>query len=613
MSMHSGAARPVHRLAAALAAALVAPSALAAPSPADEPTRLDTVQVTATRVETPIDEALASVTVIGRAEIVASQAPDLIDLLGRQAGIDVARTGGPGGGSALFLRGGNSNHVLVLIDGIRVGSAGQGVFDFAHLPLEQIERIEIVRGPRAALWGSDAIGGVVHVFTRDPSGPSARVSAGSDGLVGASAGTGFGDVGRGLGVTAGIERLHGFSATTPDAFSYDPDDDGYRNRSLSVRGTTAVGTQRLAFAAIGTHGDVEFDRGDTDARNVSGGVTLGGALGSAWNHQLTVGHAREDLDSRGDYPNAFRSRRTSLDWVHDIAVGDDARLLAGVNLQRESGRSSDGFSGLLFDETRSSRAVFAGWGGRFGAHVFDASLRRDESDQFGGATTGNVAWGWDASDAVRLRLSWGEGFRAPNFNELYYPDQGFGFAGNPALRPEASATWEGGLAWRVAEGHRLGLSVYRTRVRDLIAFAAPGTNDAINVQRARLEGVELDYRFDRGGWTGGGNATWQDAVDEATGRPLLRRAKRKAHADLGYRFAGGLELGVDADYVSARADYGADLASFALLHLRAAWTLSPAWRLEARVENAGDRDYTLVHGYATPGRGGVVSLVWTGR
>ena len=598
-----------------LALPLLALSAAASPATArdrSEPTRLDAVQVTATRVEKPIDEALASVTVIDRVDIEASQAPDLIDLLGRQAGIDVARTGGPGGGSALFLRGGNSNHVLVLVDGIRVGSAGQGVFDFAHLPLEQIERIEIVRGPRAALWGSDAIGGVVHVFTRDPSAPSARVSAGSYGRLGASAGTGFGDVGHGFGFTAGIERLQGFSATGPAAFSYDPDDDGYRNRSLSARGNTTLGTQRLAFTAIGTHGDVEFDRGRTDARNVSGGVTLGGPLGGRWNHQLTVGHAREDLDSAGDYPNAFRSRRTSLDWVHDVAVGADARLLAGINLQRETGDSSDAFSGTLFDEARESRAVFAGWGGRFGAHVLDLSVRRDDSDQYGGATTGNAGWGWNLTDALQWRLSWGEGFRAPNFNELYYPDQGFGFAGDPDLRPEASATWETGLAYDFAPGHRLGLSAYRTRVRDLIAFAAPGTNNAINVQRAELDGAEVEYRVDRARWTAGGNLTWLDAVNATTGEPLLRRARRKAHADIGYRFDNGLELGVDTDYVSARADYGADLASFALVHVRAAWALSPSWRIEARVENAADREYALVHGYRTPGRSGIVSLVWNG-
>lgn len=595
----------------ALCAAIL--SSLSPAAAASEPARLDAVQVTATRIQKPIDEALASVTVLDRAEIEASQAPDLIGLLGRQAGIDVARTGGPGAGSAVFLRGGNSNHALVLVDGIRVGSTGQGVFDFAHLPLEQVERIEIVRGPRAALWGSDAIGGVIQVFTRDPSGTSARISAGSYGRAGASAGTGFGDAGHGLGFTAGIERVHGFSATNPDAvFSYDPDDDGYRNRNLSLRGATTLGAQRLAFSAIGTRGDLEFDRGTTRSRNASGGVTIGGDLGARWTHQLVVGHAREDLDTESSFSNSFRSRRTSLDWLNSVRIGNSARLVAGVNWQRETGGSGDAFNGTLFDEARETRAAFTGWAGSFGAHVVDLSLRHDDSSQYGGATTGNAAWGWDVSAALQARLSWGEGFRAPNFNELYYPDSGYGFAGNPDLRPEASETWEAGLDLRPAGGHRLGGSLYRTRVRDLIAFAAPGSNNAVNIQRAELEGIELEYRFDGARWTAGGNTTWQHAINASTGRPLLRRARHKAHADVGYRFDDGLELGIDIDHVSAREDFGATLDAFTLVHLRLAWRIAPAWRLEARLENIGNRDYALVNGYNTPGRSGIVSLVWSG-
>lgn len=581
---------------------------------AQDAATLDTIQVTATRIERPLDEALASVTVLTRADIEASQAPDLIDLLGRQAGVDIARTGGPGSASTVFLRGGNANHALVLVDGIRVGSTGQGVFDFAHLPLEQIERIEIVRGPRAALWGSDAIGGVIHIFSRDPSAPSARLSGGSYGRVGGSAGAGFGDATRGFGFTAGYERLRGFSATNPDAvFSHDPDDDGYHNRNLSLRGRTTLGSQVLGFTAIGTQGDVEFDQGVTDARNTSGGITLGGDLTERWTHQLTVGHAREDLDTIGAFSNSFQSRRTSLDWVNSLKVGADARLNLGVNWQDEDGESSTAFSGPLFDESRTSQAVFAGYGGSFGAHVLDFSLRRDDSNQYGGATTGNAAWGWNLSEALQVRLSWGEGFRAPNFNELYYPDGGFGYAGNPDLRPESSETWEAGLAYRPAQGHQVGLSAYRSRVRDLIAFAAPLTNNAININRAELEGVELEYRYTQGGWNLGGNLTWQDAVDAATNAPLLRRADRKAHVDLGYRFGNGLELGLDGDYVSERADFGADLDAYALAHLRLAWQFNPAWRLEARVENLTDRDYALAYGYNTPGRSGVVSLVWNGK
>lgn len=575
---------------------------------------LDTVQVTATRVERPLDEALASVTVISRADIEASQAPDLLDLLGRQVGVDIARTGGPGSGSAVFLRGGNSNHSLVLVDGIRVTSTGQGVFDFAHLPLEQIERIEIVRGPRAAFWGSDAIGGVIHVFTRDPSQASVRLLAGSYGRAGASAGTGFGDQDSGVGFTAGYQRLGGFSATNPrSTFSYDPDDDGYRNRNLSVRGRTTWGSQRLAFSAISTDADVEFDRGTTQARNSSAGVTLGGELRPGWSHQLTLGHAREDLDTASSFSNQFQSRRTSVDWLNSLDTGTDASLSFGLNWQRENGASQNVFNGALFDQQRTSKAAFLAWGGRFGAHVVDVSARHDDSDQYGAATSGNAGWGWSFSDRARLRLSWGEGFRAPNFNELFYPDTGFGFAGNPGLRPESSRTWEGGLEFEPSTGQRLGLSVYRSQVRDLIAFAAPLTNNAININRAELEGVELEYRFQRDGWTAGGNLAWQDAVDAGTGNALLRRAKRKAHVDLGYRFAGGLELALDGDYVSARPDFGANLDAYSLAHLRLALPLGATWRLEARLENLTDRDYAMVSGYNTPGRSGVLSLIWNDK
>ncbi|HEX4852577.1 TonB-dependent receptor domain-containing protein [Arenimonas sp.] len=602
---------PVARRSALCAAIslLLSPAALA-----QDAATLDAVQVTATRIERPLDEALASVTVITREDIEASQAPDLIDLLGRQAGIDVARTGGPGAGSALFLRGSNSTQSLILVDGIRVTSTGQGVFDFAHLPLEQIERIEIVRGPRASMWGSDAIGGVVHVFTRDPSAPSARVTAGSYGRAGASAAFGTGDARRGFGITAGAQRVRGFSATNPNSvFSYDPDDDGYRNRNLSLRGRTAVGTLVLSFNAIATDAEVEFDRGITDARNASGGVTLAGELGARWSHQFTVGHAREDLDTVSSFSNAFRSRRTSADWLHTLAMGTDANLRFGLNWQRETGESENVFNGPLFDDTRRSQAAFVGYGGRFGRHVLDLSLRRDHSNQYGGVTTGNAGWGVDLGERVQWRLSWGQGFRAPNFNELYYPDTGFGFAGNPDLRPEHSRTWETGLYYAPAAGQRLELSVYRTRVRDLVAFAAPLTNNAININRAALEGVELGYRFDRGGWSGGGNLTWQDAIDAGTGRPLLRRAKRKAHVDLGHAWANGLSVALEGDYFSGRPDFGAQLPSHALAHLRLAWQFSPAWRLEGRLENLTDREYELVRGYNTPGRSGLVSLVWNGR
>ena len=586
---------------------------LSAAAQAQDARTLDAVQVTASRVERPVGETLASVTVITRADIEASQAPDLIELLARQVGVDIARTGGPGSASTVFLRGGNANHALVLVDGIRVGSTGQGVFDFAHLPVDQIERIEIVRGPRAAIWGSDAIAGVIHVFTRDPSAPSARVYAGSYGRAGGSVGTGMGDADRGWGITAGAQRLRGFSATNADAWGHDPDDDGYRNRNLGLRGRTTLGNQRLAFSAVSTDAEVEIDQGVTDARNTSAGLVLGGELAPRWSHQLSLGHAREDLDTESSFPNGFRSRRDSLDWVNTLALAHGGTLNLGVAWQHERGGSSNAFDGEVFDRSRRSTAAFAGYGARFGSQLVDLSLRHDDSDQFGGARTAGAAWGWAFAEDALLRLSWGQGFRAPNFNELYYPDGGYGYAGNPDLKPERSQTWEAGLSLAPAPGHSLEFSAYRSRVRDLVAFAAPGTNNAININRARLDGAELEYRFRGEAWTAGGNLAWQDTEDESTGLSLLRRARHKAHADVGYRFGSGAELALDGDYVSSRRDFGGDPGGYALAHLRFALPLAAGWRLEARVENLFDRDYTLVYGYNTPGRSAVLSLAWNGN
>lgn len=589
-------------LAACIAAAL--PFSVAAA----EPVRQPQVLVTATRHAQSADEALASVTVLTRADIEASQAPDLISLLSRQAGVDIARTGGPGSASTLFLRGTNANHTLVLVDGIRVNSTGQGVFDFAHLPLDQIERIELVRGPRAALWGSDAIGGVLHIFTRDPAAASVRLRGGRYGRAEGSAALGRRGERGGFGLTAGYGRLRGFSATNEDSFSFDPDDDGYRNRSLSLRGDTALGHQRLGFHALATDADVEFDRGETAARNASGGLTLGGALGTHWSHLLSLGHAREDLDTPA-FGSRFESRRHNADWVHHFAVGPGA-LNAGLNWQHESGLSLSQFSGVVIDRVRTTRAGFLGYAGRAGAQDFEAALRHDHNSQFGGATTGNAAWGWRFTDDLRVRLAWGQGFRAPNFNELYHPGFGGGlFAGNPALRPERSRSIEAGLDWTPGDSQRLGLSAYRSRVRDLISFS--GANfQAINIARAEIDGAELEYGLLRGGWQFDGSLTWQDPVNAITGQRLLRRAARKANASLGYRFDGGIELALDGQFVSDREDVGGRLSGYGLAHLRLGWELAPAWRLEARIENLFDRDYTVVRGYNTPGRNLMVTLGW---
>jgi vitamin B12 transporter len=599
-----------------LSAALLV--ALAPVAHAAEPSTLDDVVVTATRTQTPRAEVLAAVTVLERDDIERAQAADVIELLSRQPGIDVVRTGGPGSVSTFNTRGTNSSHTLILIDGLRVNSSVQGLFDLAHLPLAQVERIEIVRGPRAALWGSDAIGGVVQIFTRDDVSGFVEARGGSYGERSIDAGVRLGSSEAHVGIAAGVEAIEGFSAS-----DYDDDKDGYSNRHVGVRFRVPVGNQVLSGSARGADADVEYDTGNSDVRDWQAGVRLAGELRPGWQHELVVGHSLDEVDSSSPgYDYAFASDRDSVDWLHRFAPAANQVLQFGLNWSRESGSAWNIYDGENYDLDRRNLGAFVAWNGRAGAHAFDLSLRHDDNSQFGGATTGNAAWGWNATDALRLRASWGQGFRAPNFNELYYPGFGGGYyAGFAGLSPERSTSVEAGLDWNVSQAHVLGVSAYRTRVRGLIAFEGIPYNSAVNIDRAELDGVEFDWSLHRGAWSYAANAGWQRAVDGGDGHALLRRAPRKAHASIDYRFASGLLLGVDADAVSARPDTNFDtfpstpvsLAGYGLVHVRAAWPLPAGWQLEARIQNIGDREYELVHGFNTPDRSGMLSIRWRAR
>lgn len=573
---------------------------------AQDTTTLDTVQVTANRLPEKVADTLASVTVLERGDIERSQAPDLLDLLARQAGVDFSRTGGAGQASTVFLRGSNSNHTLVLIDGLRVNPATQGGFDFAHLPLAQIERIEIVRGPRAALWGSDAIGGVIHIFTRDPSRAFVDARAGSYGRAALSAGIGQELEASRFGLSAGMDRLTGFSATNAAAgpWSFDPDRDGYRNRHLSLRASTAFGQHKLSFNALATDADVEFDMGETAARNQQFGALLAGEINSAWSHSLSLGHSREALDTPA-FGSTSDSQRSSLDWVNTLKPNAGNTLNIGFNWSRETGQLDSVFSGR-YEVSRRNSALFASWRGEFGPQTFELSARHDDNSQFGTVGTGNAAWGWRASDALRFRASWGQGFHAPTFHDLHYP-----FFSNPDLRPEYSLSREAGLDWTPDARQRLSLSAFRSHIRDLIVYVGPPSN-LLNISRVAIDGVELEYSYRDGAFAFTGNATWQDPRDQLTGAQLLRRARRKYSLSADYTFGNDLLLGLDLGHYGARPDFGASLSGHTRLDLRAAWPVSPAWTLEGRIENLGDIDYELVSGYNTPGRSGLLSLRYRG-
>ncbi|MEE7560724.1 TonB-dependent vitamin B12 receptor, partial [Xanthomonas sp. Kuri4-2] len=508
---------------AALAAAVSA-CASASVQAEDAATDLDQVVVTASRTAQTQDQALAPVRVIDRAEIERRQVDSLPELLQGEAGVALSNNGGPGKVTSLFLRGTESDHVLVLVDGVKIGSATVGGAALQDIPLEQIERIEIVRGPFSSLYGSEAIGGVVQIFTRRPQGrftPTFSAALGSDntrryaaGLAGRSAGD-LGERGGWYAVNAVHDQTDGINAYLDTASAdYDPDRDGYRNDSLSVQGGWRFNRQWDA--------DVQALR--TQSRNEYDGSVYGGDLGKGV-QQVVGGRVRyapsdalklsaslgtssdlSDAYYQGVYVSTYDTRRKLGSLQADLAAGPGL-LTVGFDWQRDEIASSDAYD----RDRRSDRAGFAQWQQRFGTQSLQASVRRNDNSQFGGKTTGSLLWGWDFAEHLRLTASYGTAFKAPTFNELYYPGYG-----NALLRPETSRSAELGLRGEHDWGNWT-LNAFQTRVDDLIAYDASRVDAAHpfgqpnNIDRTRLRGAEAGYDTVLAGWTLRTALTWLDA------------------------------------------------------------------------------------------------------
>ena len=569
------------------------------------------VVVTASRTSTAIDETLASVSVITRDDIEASATLDLLDLLRGVPGLDIVRGGGQAQQTSVFLRGSNSNHALVLIDGVRVSALGTGAFAWEQLALGEVERIEIVRGPRAALWGSDAIGGVIQIFTRRTDGFDAAISVGNHDTYSAEVGAGWRNERGGLDVRLGTTDSGGTNAQNPEGFSFDPDDDGFVHRNAMLHADMDVGSQQLDAMALRRDNDIEFDQGESETRQSQVALGLGGELATSWNHRLALASSRDTLITPAFF-SRYDSRREQADWNHELALDEDARLLFGVGYVRERGDNIDTFGGEpIYSARRNNRAGFVSWSESMQAHRFEVSARHDDNSQFGGETTLSAAWGWQLSDGVRLSLSGGEGFRAPTLNELYSPGFGGFYAGNPLLDPEHSRSWEAGLDFGGDGAWRARLRAYRTTIDDLIDFSGGETFQAVNINRARIDGVEFDSEWSRDVWVFSANATWQDAENRDTGSALLRRPDLKGTVAVDWRGAEGVRVGLEGHAASSRPEFGGDLPGYGLLSLRGQWPLSRSLRLEGRIENLLDREYTLVRGFNTPGMTALLTLRWT--
>jgi vitamin B12 transporter len=579
-----------------------------------------TIEVTASRVAQTVDASLADVSIITRADIEKTAAPDLVEVLRLQAGVDIVRSGGAGEQTSVFLRGTNSNHVLVLIDGVRVASNNTGAFAFENLPLDSVERIEIVRGPRASYWGSDAIGGVIQIFTRKLDGAHLGASYGSYGSADGSIGYGAQSDAGGLSVQAGGRHVDGFSATNVLAgpYVYNPDDNPLQNHNAVAQAWYKLGAQTLSATAFRSISTVSFDDGPTPPKNFSYsldqaiGMNLEGPVTDTWHDRLSLGTSRENLDTPS-FNEAFRSTREQASWVNDFTLSANQNLTAGIDYVHDDARSLDKYDGTaLYEGSRDNTGVFGGWRWQDNAFDSEVAARYDHDSEFGGAFSGSLAGSYRLSDALRLTASYGTAFRAPDLNELYFPGYpGYGYAGNPLLDPERSRSGEIGLDWTVDAANSLQARAFTTRIHDMISFSGV-MNQAINIAHAAVDGLELSHAWHQSAYTWTNTLTLQNPRDEDSDTQLVRRPKQKFNSVFDAQLSEAFSAGAEVVY-SGRADDvgGVQLGAYTIVNLRATYTINPQWRIGARLENLGDKNYQLAYGYNTPGRSGYLTVSWS--
>lgn len=568
------------------------------------------VIVTANRTAQTLDQSLSSVTLITREEIERLQPATITDLLRSRAGIDVSSNGSFGKQTSIYSRGSSSKHTLLLVDGVRMGSATAGGAAWQHLPPSEIERIEIVRGPRTSLYGSDALGGVIQVFTR-------RGKVGEP-KVNAYMGIGSHSTHKsGFSIAGGSDKLlYNFGVSRFDTdgidITKDGDKDGYDNLSFSTNLEYRLdNATSFQLSLLNSQGDTAYDS-LFDPGGLYYDDFTHSALRAAWSQQFTaiwaselsLAQSRDKQDNYAPYGDShFNTRKDQVAWINTLQLGTH-ELQLGIDAVQDYVDSSTRYD----ERSRDNLGAFAQMHVPYGRLVGDLSLRIDDNEQFGSKTTGQLALGyWLASD-LSLRSSVGTAFVTPTFNDLYYPaDPTFGGGGNPDLKPEKSTSYELGLHYN-PNRYFFDVALFHTATKDLIG--SDSSFKRINVDEARIQGLEVETGYKWQGWNFNVAATLLKPEDRDSKKDLARRAKSTLRADLDHKWQ---DLGVGISMIKRGASYddaanSVKLDSHTLVDLRASWEFYPSVTLRTSVQNLLDEEYSLAKGYYEVGRAAYVTL-----
>ena len=591
---------------------------------------METTVVSATRVEQSIAEVLAPVSVFERADIERIAPLDLQELLSRATGVAMLRNGGRGSVTSLFLRGNNSNHTLVLIDGVRVSSATSGSPALNNLPPELIERVEIVRGPRSVLYGSEAIGGVVNIITKkfhDTDGvkPFVQLSAGSNNTLKAMAALNGGNADTQFSLSLLHDETDGVDNTS-STVGLHGDDDAFEQQAVNFSLTQRI-NDRASLYAMYQRSDSENDY-DSNCyvgwttvdcapygdNSVSVGSLRGEFLVSDnWKLTLSAGRSGDQSKTKYDYldPAApsgdiFKTTRKQGGLQNDFTLSEAYTLTVGAEYFSDKVKSTQSYD----KGERDAKAGYAQWQADHGLIDYVLGWRYEDNEQFGSHNTRNAAAGLDLTSNIKVVLSYGEGFNAPSFNDLYYPGYG-----NANLEPEQSKNREVEIRGQQSWG-RWSLNYFTNDVEKLIAYN-PITSGPDQIDSARIKGVEASVSTVIAMWHVDANITLLDTEDRDLGKELRRRPDRQANINVDREWD---RWGVNASLrlVGGRYEDAAntdELSGYGLLDAGVSYRLREDLSLKFAVKNALDKEYISARGgslgnYESVGREALLSITY---
>lgn len=573
---------------------------------------LKEVVVTATRMEQPLSDLVADVSIIDRAQIERSGAVGFADLIGRMPGVEFQRNGGPGNTTGVFVRGSESRFTAVFIDGVRIDSQSTGGASWEGIPMGQIDRIEILRGPAAAVYGSDALGGAIQIFTRRGEGgftPYVGLGFGTYGTRRADAG--FSGAGGAFDYSLGLvdEQSDGYNART--IASQNPDLDGYRSRSASLKlGFQIDAAHRLDASYLSNNVDSQYDSGlgrdDRNLRDLSlGGLSWTAQWTPAWSSRMSYSESRDRYETT---PSPYL---TSTE-LRNYLLHNEVRLGEHI-LSADLERREDHLENAPINQTRTQDGLALGYGYVHQQHTVQLNVRHDNDSEFGGQNTASAAYGFAITPQWRATASVGSAYRAPT---LY---QRFSIYGVASLTPETARNAELGL--RYSQGSTsLGVVVYQNKVENLITFSSPGPCGSsfgcyANTARAQYSGVTFTGTYKWADIQLGASLDLQNPRDETASKQLARRAKQHGVVTADTR-VGNWTLGAEVQFSGERfdnVDNKVVLAGYSLFNLSASTAIAQDWTLQARVDNLADAQYELARTYATAGRSFYVGVKWAPR